>query len=266
VTAAAGAGRLGAAVSYLSAALVAVLMAGCFDPRYVEGAACSERQTCPPGQTCDGMFCRLAAVEADAASVDSAATDGADVDAASDAAEADAAAIDAAVDAAVDAVVDATPDATPDATNDAAVDATVDATPVPCNTRDAVASASTTYSGYSAARIHDGDRNTEVGGAYSWTNEEGFLPAWVQLTLAAPCTVSSAVLYTSDPYRIGSYQVQLWDSALGDWRTVADVTGNTDVVRTHGFPTATVTDVRIVGRAGPPHQPQYARVNELELY
>jgi hypothetical protein len=258
MTRAAGASRLDAAVSYRSAALIAILIAGCFDPRYGEGAACSESQTCPPGQTCDGMFCRLAAIEADAA-----ATDGADVDGAvSDAAEVDAAAIDATVDA----VVDATPDATADATNDAAVDASVDATPVPCNTRDAVASASTTYSGYSAARIHDGDRNTEVGGAYSWTNEEGFLPAWVQLTLAAPCTVSSAVLYTSDQYRIGSYQVQLWDGALGSWRTVADVTGNTDVVRTHAFPTATVTDVRIVGRAGPPHQPQYARVNELELY
>jgi hypothetical protein len=263
VTAAAGASRLDAAVRYRSAALVAVLMAGCFGPRYGEGAACSETGTCPPGQSCDGMFCRIAAGAIDAAALDAGDVDGAVVDAS----VADASDVDASdLDASVDAIVDATVDAVVDATVDAIVDATVDAAPVPCNTRDAVATASTTYSGYSADRIHDGDRNTAVGGAYSWTNEEGFLPAWVQLALPAPCTVASAVLYTSDEYRIGSYEVQVRDSGLGTWRTVADVTGNTDVMRTHTFATSTVTGVRIVGRAGPPHQSQYARVNELELY
>jgi hypothetical protein len=260
VTAVAGAGRLGAAVSYLSAALVAVLMAGCFDPRYVEGAACSERQTCPPGQTCDGMFCRVGsgpasdAADVDAPVIDAAVIDGDVADASDD-------------DVTLDASVDATADALVDATVDALVDATVDALPVAaCNARQAITSASTTFSGYSATRVNDGSRDTTTGGDHSWCNEDRTLPAWVQLTQPQPCTVSTLHLYTSADYRIGSYQVQVWDLGASTWRTVADVVGNTEVLRIHGFPTATVTDVRIVARSGPGDQPQYARVNELELY
>jgi hypothetical protein len=248
-------------VSYRIAALIAVLVAGCFEPRYGEGAACSENDTCPPGQSCDGMFCRVISGPVDAADVDASGSDGPE----SDASLADAADVDAGPDdpdATVDALVDATPDATPDALVDARVDAAPAAT---CNALVATASASTTYRDYFASRINDNDLDTRTGGEYSWCNEEGTLPAWVQLTMPEPCTVSGAILTTSASYRIRSYQVQLLDVESAQWVTVVDVIDNVDVTRAHFFPLRLVSAVRILGRSGPSDQPQYARVNELEL-
>jgi hypothetical protein len=252
-------------VSYRIAALVAVLVAGCFDPRFGEGAACSENDTCPPGQTCDGMFCRVASGPVDAAEVDASVSDGPVVDASlADAADVDAGPDDP--DASVDATIDALVDATIDALVDATVDARVDAAPAAtCNALVATASASTTYPDYFASRINDNDLDTRTGGEYSWCNADGTLPAWVQLTMPEPCTVSGAILTTSAGHRIRSYQVQLLDVESAQWVTVVDVVDNVDVTRAHFFPLRLVSAVRILGRSGPTAQPQYARVNELEL-
>jgi len=45
----------------------------------------------------------------------------------------------------------------------------------------AVASASSTYSGYSSSKINDGDKSVLCGDAYSWANNSTSLPQWVQL-------------------------------------------------------------------------------------
>jgi hypothetical protein len=71
-------------------------LGACFAPQYPEGLVCSERMTCPPGQTCDGTICRAALLDAasggpdDAASVDAAVV--------ADASAVDAAAADATLD------------------------------------------------------------------------------------------------------------------------------------------------------------------------
>jgi hypothetical protein len=242
-------------VKYAAVALaVAALAAGCFDPRYGEGAACSERQTCPPGQTCDGMFCRPSAGPAsDAAEVDGMTTaDAGDLDAADlDAADLDASSeADASVDALVDAGVDATVDAAP---------------PLPCNARGTTATSNSTYDGYSPSKVNDGDPNTGLGPAYSWSNEVNDYPAWVELALPVACDLSAVVLYTTDAYRIGEYEVQVLDVGSTEWVTVDGDDDNTAVMREHVFAPRRVTAVRILGHAGPPHQLQHVRVNELEL-
>lgn len=233
-------------MKYAAVAIVAAALTACFDPRYGEGAACSERLGCPPGQTCDGMFCRLR--------IDP-ATDAADVDAmtAADAGDLDAADLDASseVDATVDAGVDAAVDAPP---------------PPPCNARDATASSNSTFPGYSPMKVNDGDPDTTLGPEHSWSNESNLYPAWVELALPAPCDISAVVLYTTIDYRIGSYEVQALDVESTLWITVDSVVGNTEVVRTHAFAPRRVSAVRILGHAGPPHQPQHVRVNELELH
>ena len=41
------------------AALASIVIAGCFQPRYPVGLACSDAGTCPPGQVCRAAVCRL---------------------------------------------------------------------------------------------------------------------------------------------------------------------------------------------------------------
>jgi hypothetical protein len=242
-------------VKYAAVAIIAAAVTACFEPRYGEGAACSERETCPPGQTCDGMFCRLSAGPvSDAAEVDGMTT--------ADAGEIDAADLDAAdLDASSEA------DATVDALVDAGVDATVDAAPpLPCNARGATATSNSTYEGYSPTRVNDGDPNTGLGPEYSWSNKVDDYPAWVELALPTACGLSAVVLYTTDAYRIGEYDVQVLDVGSTEWVTVDRAILNTDVRRAHAFTPRRVTAMRILGHEGPPHQPQHVRVNELELY
>lgn len=101
------------------AALTAIAaLTGCFDPSYRAGAVCSERGTCPPGQTCgaDGVCALGGSGPADASASD-APVDGpplGDAEPADAGGEADApdladASADATVDASVDAGVDAAP-------------------------------------------------------------------------------------------------------------------------------------------------------------
>jgi hypothetical protein len=106
-------------VARVAALAALAVLTACFDPSYRAGAVCSERGTCPPGQTCgrDGI-CGLGGPGPADASADAPAdgpelADGAPVDAADlvDAAEPDApiGVADASVDATVDASVDAAP-------------------------------------------------------------------------------------------------------------------------------------------------------------
>jgi hypothetical protein len=69
-------------------------LGACFDPQYPVGLVCSERMTCPPGQTCDGTICRVALL--DAAPDEPADAANADAAEAADASAVDATAADAA--------------------------------------------------------------------------------------------------------------------------------------------------------------------------
>ncbi len=68
--------------------------------------------------------------------------------------------------------------------------------------RSGFASASSTYFGYSAARTNDGDRNTALGGTFSWSNARETattpaLPASLDVVLAASTPVDRIVLYST---------------------------------------------------------------------
>ncbi|WP_437670608.1 thiol-activated cytolysin family protein [Sorangium sp. So ce131] len=133
----------------------------------------------------------------------------------------------------------------------------------------ATVTAQSTFGGYSAARINDGDRSTALGGATSWANLSasspgGGLPQWVDLNFGAPRTFSQVRVYTTASYPIRDYDLQSWNGT--SWQTILAVTGNTQALRTDTFPAVTSDRLRVLCRRGPDAQPVYARLNEVEVY
>lgn len=116
---------------------------------------------------------------------------------------------------------------------------------------------------YHAYRINDGDRDTTVGGYYSWANAAG-LPAWVKVDFGTTRAFNRVKLYTSSGYPIRNYKIQYWTGS--SWSNAATITGNTSTERTHTFSTKTSSQVRVLGELGPSNQSVYVRVNELEVY
>lgn len=137
-----------------------------------------------------------------------------------------------------------------------------------CNTpnlaRSAVAFGHTTYPGYSAQRVNDGDRSTALGGDASWVNDYGTWPATLDLTLASPARIDRVQLFTTRGYEATAYDIQL--RVDGAWRTVSSVRGNSAVSRDDRFAPQLTDAVRIVAVNGSVLQPYYFRVNELEVY
>lgn len=134
----------------------------------------------------------------------------------------------------------------------------------------ATTTASSTFPGYAAARINDGNRNTTVGGAYSWANAHtslptnGRLPQWVELDLGSTKSFNKVVLYTSAGYPIRDYRIQYKSGS--SWINAASVTGNTSTQRVHSFSTKSARYIRVYATKGPNNQNIYVRVNELQVY
>lgn len=132
-----------------------------------------------------------------------------------------------------------------------------------------VASASSTFSGYSPARANDCNRDTRLGGLYSWANNSGTYPPnnpeWIQVDFGVNKTFRRFVVYTSAGYPIRDFDIQVWNGV--NFVTVASVTGNTQLSMTITLTSARTSRlVRLLGRHGPTHQPGYVRVNEIEVY
>lgn len=131
--------------------------------------------------------------------------------------------------------------------------------------RNATITVSSTYPGYSAARINDGDRNTALGENYSWANNRNSsLPQYVVLDLPAPSSISRIDLYTTKGYPLANYELQYWNGS--SWVNLVQVTGNQELTRSHTFASVDTSKVRVVASRGPSHQPTYVRINELEIY
>lgn len=134
----------------------------------------------------------------------------------------------------------------------------------------ALTAASTTYPGYSPAKVNDGDRSTALGGGSSWANNSGVWPPtqpqWVQLDFGVNRTFRRIVVYTTATYAISDFDIQYWNGVT--WVTPAGgvVTGNTAAQVTVTIPATTSRLVRVLGRQGPAHQPGFVRVNEFEVY
>lgn len=132
----------------------------------------------------------------------------------------------------------------------------------------AVASAETTYLGYSAANAIDGNRSTLLGEATSWANDWNSpaiaFPQWFDIELGATHQVSRIELYTTDDYRISEYDYAYRSGS--EWVQLGQVTGNTGVHVIHEFPAVQTSAIRILVRRGPEHQFNHARLNEVEIY
>jgi subtilisin family serine protease len=136
--------------------------------------------------------------------------------------------------------------------------------------RSASASASSTFSNYSPARVNDGSTDTSLGGAYSWANNSGtyppLSPEWVQLDFGTTKTFRRVLVYTSQGYPIQDFDIQVENG--GTWTTIpgTQVRGNTDLVVSRTFSAQSAQRVRILAYRGPSHQDGYVRVNEFEVY
>ncbi|TXH70076.1 MAG: hypothetical protein E6Q88_08715 [Lysobacteraceae bacterium] len=135
-----------------------------------------------------------------------------------------------------------------------------------CNTQNlaptGTATASTTYPGYSPARVNDGNISTALGGATSWANDR-FGTAILDINLTAPAPISGIALYTTLGYEVRDYNVLLRVNGL--WQTVSQIRGNTAALRNIAFAPQVADAVRIQGISGPAIQPGYIRVNELQI-
>ena len=134
--------------------------------------------------------------------------------------------------------------------------------------RTGAASATSTFPGYSPARVNDGDRSTALGGAASWANARETattpaLPATVEVALAASALVDRVFVYTTAGYEIRDYNLEYFDGA--QWLTIVQVRGNAQTIRSHQFTPVNVARVRVVGLSGPNLQTVHVRVNELEV-
>lgn len=135
--------------------------------------------------------------------------------------------------------------------------------------RGAIATASSTYTGYSPARAVDGRTNTELGGDFSWANDENsalnsVLPQWLEVVLGAPHAIGRVDLYTTCGYELRDYRIQCWDGS--GWADLAVVAGNTFAYRVHTFAPTRCDRLRVLCESGPDRQPTYVRINEIEIY
>ncbi len=131
--------------------------------------------------------------------------------------------------------------------------------------RNAAITVTSTYPGYSAARINDGDRNTALGENYSWANNRNSsLPQYVVIDLPALSSIQRIDLYTTQGYPLANYDLQYWNGS--NWVNLVQITGNQELMRSHTFSAVSTSKIRVVASKGPSHQSTYVRINELEIY
>ncbi len=118
---------------------------------------------------------------------------------------------------------------------------------------------------YDVGNVIDSDVRTNVGGQYSWANNGGGMPQWVELDFVGERDISQIELYTSAGYPIRDFDIQSWNG--GGWTTQYVETGNTSTSWVQPvFPFITTTRLRVLGRSGPNNQPGYVRINEIKVY
>ena len=123
--------------------------------------------------------------------------------------------------------------------------------------------AHSTYPGYAAQRVNDGNRSTELGPQSSWINQYNSSMV-LDIFLPKPANIDRVQLFTTLGYEASSYDIQL--RVNGSWMGVYAVRGNTMVSPDHRFTPRLADAVRIVGISGSAPLPGYFRVNELEVY
>jgi hypothetical protein len=129
----------------------------------------------------------------------------------------------------------------------------------------AMASASSTFSGYDVEHIHDGSESTVQSQAESWANAWPVaFPQWVELDFPTDRVVGRVELFTSVGYEVMAYDIATWDGSA--WVVQNGVTGNVQAHNTVTFAPVRTSKLRLVAKTGALNQSIYARVNELEAY
>ena len=124
------------------------------------------------------------------------------------------------------------------------------------------ASALSTYPGYSADNVIDGDRSTALGEDYSWANSSSVYPQWLKVDFGGVKGVQDVDVYTTASYPIRDYDIEVLSGST--WLPFATVRGNTaEKVTSHVTTPLRGSAIRVLGFRGPLFQPQHVRVNEL---
>ncbi|MFJ8581747.1 glycosylhydrolase-like jelly roll fold domain-containing protein [Micromonospora sp. NPDC093277] len=133
------------------------------------------------------------------------------------------------------------------------------------------ASASSTHSSFQPDGAINGDRSSDRWAQGNGWNDAtpGAFPDTLTVDFAAPAPVGRVDLYTIDSavypakdWGIRDADVQLLIS--GEWRTVAEIRGNTEGLVRRTFEPVTASALRVVGRAA--NDGTYSRIIELEGY
>lgn len=132
----------------------------------------------------------------------------------------------------------------------------------------ATATASSTFSGYSAANVIDGNIDATLGPAYSWANNMSTpLPQWLQLDFGATSHTPTVVhLYTTLGYEMQAFNVQVSHDNFATSTTVATVSGNSATYVNVPLTPVAGTALRVYCTLGSVAQNGYVRINELEVY
>ncbi|MEN0063386.1 MAG: MopE-related protein [Myxococcota bacterium] len=131
--------------------------------------------------------------------------------------------------------------------------------------RGATASATNTFSGYSAANLVDGDRSTDLDEDDSWTNSNGErATAEVELDFGGDVTFGRIDVYSTLGYEMQGFTVEYWDGKA--WVALRTVTGLVDERTVVTFPAVTSEQLRFSNLEGSVAQSGYARINEIEVY
>lgn len=143
--------------------------------------------------------------------------------------------------------------------------------------RDASASATSTYCTVPPPvlmcaipqHVNDGNRSTGSELESGWRSAvPEALPQSVVLNWAGAVTIGRVVLYTATDRAMRDFDIQIAQGGLGNWTTIASVTGNTQAgpLTFIVSPPTTTSALRVVGKRGPPIEPNEVRVNEIEVY
>jgi len=128
-----------------------------------------------------------------------------------------------------------------------------------------VASADSTFPGYSASNVIDGDTTTEQSSTESWANHwPVVLPQNFFITFSSSQTFGRIELFTSDGYPIEDYAIDYFDGS--SWIELVNIADNLVVHRTHTFSQVTSAPIRIRCIRGPSVQYIYNRLNEVQVF
>ena len=135
---------------------------------------------------------------------------------------------------------------------------------------------STIYSTEWPLVMHPSASATDFGNGYhpdetidgvtdaAWNGWSARAGEHLQHTCEEPTAISRIVVHTQKDYELCDYTIAI--QCGEEWKTVAEVKGNTDIRREHAVSADKVRAVRVYGLLGPERQPEIVRITELQVF